>query len=155
LRAGPPDLAFEKAVQMEHCKKGGHDYNFETTNYKIKTTSEKEYKIVVGEETVNPADMMHSRRIPNLVELQGLEMSTKAGLIRIEIIMLVLYTGPMVCSIVHDFLFSHSHFSPRAFTISLLFLLFLLSYPSPKHLIFSQCETWSRHSCGGLHEITC
>jgi hypothetical protein len=119
---------------MEHCKKGGHDYNFETTNYKIKTTSEKEYKIVVGEETVNPADMMHLRRIPNLVELQGLEMSTKAGLMRIEIIMLVLYTGPMVCSIVHDFLFSHSHFPPRAFTVSLFIPSFSCFLSLPKAL---------------------
>ena len=81
---------------MEHCKKGGHDYNFETTNYKIKTTSKKEYEIVVGKATVDPADMMHSRRIPNLEELQKMEMSKTAGLMRIEIIMLVLYTGPMV-----------------------------------------------------------
>jgi hypothetical protein len=76
--------------------KQGHDFEFVTSNYKIKTTSKKEYEIVVGEATADPADMMHSRRIPNLEELQKMEMSKTAGLMRIEIIMLVLYTGPMV-----------------------------------------------------------
>ncbi len=81
---------------MEHCFKNGHSFEFETSNYKIKTTSKKEYQIVVGEVTADPADMLHGRRIPNLEELQALEMSICAGLQKIEIILLVLYTGPMV-----------------------------------------------------------
>ena len=96
--AGPPDLDFFEAVNLEHCKKGGHDFEFETSNYKIKTTSQKEYNIVIGKTAVDDADMMHGRRIPDLKELQKLEMSTSAKLLEIEIIMLVLYTGPMVTS---------------------------------------------------------
>ncbi len=83
---------------MEHCVKKGHNFEFVTSNYKIKTTSKKEYSLVLGEAKPDPEDMMHSRRIPNLAELQELEMSKSAGLLRIEVIMLVLYTGPMVRS---------------------------------------------------------
>ncbi len=96
---------------MEHCVKKGHNFEFVTSNYKIKTTSKKEYSLVLGEAKPDPADMMHSRRIPNLVELQELEMSKSAGLLRIEIIMLVLYTGPMVCStllLLSSFVFTFS-----------------------------------------------
>jgi hypothetical protein len=96
--AGAPDLAFKEAVKLEHCDKEGHDFEFTTSNYKIKTTSKKEYNIVVNNEPVDPADMMHSRRIPNLKDLKELEMSKTADLRMIEIIMLVLYTGPMVSS---------------------------------------------------------
>ena len=96
--AGAPDLAFDEAVRLEHCNKEGHDFEFTTSNYKIKTTSKKEYEIVVNNSPVDPADMMHSRRIPSLKELQALDMSKTADLRMIEIIMLVLYTGPMVSS---------------------------------------------------------
>ncbi len=89
-------------MQLEHCVKKGNDFEFVTSNYKIKTTSKKEYQIVIGNAKADPADMMHSRRIPNLSELQELEMSKTAGLLRIEIIMLVLYTGPMVGLYLHE-----------------------------------------------------
>jgi len=88
---------------LEHCNKQGHDFEFTTSNYKIKTTSKKEYDVVVNSAPVDPADMMHSRRIPNLKELHELEMSKGADLRMIEIIMLVLYTGPMVSSILTVF----------------------------------------------------
>jgi hypothetical protein len=54
--------------------------------------------------------MAHNRRIPDLDELMKLEMSQHADLWRIEIIMLVLYTGPMVRSrvILIDFNFCFS-----------------------------------------------
>jgi hypothetical protein len=96
--AGAPDLDFFEAVKLEHCKKGGHDFEFETSNYKIRTTSHKEYSIVLGKVPADAADMMHGRRIPDLEALRKLEMSTSAKLLDIEIIMLVLYTGPMVAS---------------------------------------------------------
>jgi hypothetical protein len=101
--AGAPDLAFDEAVMLEHCNKQGHDFEFTTSNYKIKTTSKKEYDVVVNSAPVDPTDMMHSRRIPNLKELHELEMSKGADLRMIEIIMLVLYTGPMVSSILTVF----------------------------------------------------
>ena len=43
--------------------------------------------------------MKHGRRIPHLYELEKLPQSIEAKLRRDEIILLVLYTGPMVLSL--------------------------------------------------------
>ena len=83
-------------MELEHCKKPGHDYTFTTGNYQIKTTSSREYNIVMGKVLPGEQDMQHDRRIPKLEHLEKLETSKKANLKLVEIIMLVLYTGPMV-----------------------------------------------------------
>jgi len=83
-------------VELEHCFKAGHDFKFITGNYKIETWPSREYNIVMGKERPEDKDMKHNRRIPNLAGLEMLRTSKQANLKLIEIIMLVLYTGPMV-----------------------------------------------------------
>ena len=83
-------------MELEHCEKTGHDQVFETTNYKIETTPQREYEIVTGKEAPKESEMKNGRRIPDLKELEKLPASIDAGLTPVEILMLVLYTGPMV-----------------------------------------------------------
>jgi hypothetical protein len=103
-----PDLDFDEGVRLEHCVKTGHNHRFETSNYHISTTPEREYKIVLGNQTPDLADKKHGREIPNLNDLQSLPSSVAAGLLKVEIIMMVLYTGPMVCSVLFLRLFQGS-----------------------------------------------
>jgi hypothetical protein len=58
-------------------------------------------------------EMGHGRRIPDLQELKELTASKEAKLKLIEIVMMVLYTGPMVVLTML-----------RAYTLSLLIVLF-------------------------------
>ena len=80
----------------EHCLKAGCDYEFETSNYNIKTTANREWNLVVNNEPLAPSEAGHGRRVPALGELELLPMTAKANLCLAEIIALVLYTGPMV-----------------------------------------------------------
>jgi hypothetical protein len=82
-------------MQAEHCTKGGSDFEFETSKKK-KKTSKREWAIVVDREPLNSGEGGGGRTIPNIEELMLLPMSVKANLLKIEIIALVLYTGPMV-----------------------------------------------------------
>ena len=90
----------------------GCDFEFETSNYHIKTTAQREWSIVVHNEPLTPSEAGHDRRIPALDELELLPMSTKANLCRAEIIALVLYTGPMVnfCVLVWCFVLLRTNF---------------------------------------------
>jgi hypothetical protein len=83
-------------MYCEHCLKAGCDYEFETSNYHIKTTASREWSIVVNNGTLGPSEAGHGRKVPTLGELELLPMSIKANLCIAEIIALVLYTGPMV-----------------------------------------------------------
>lgn len=85
-------------MEAEHCRLTGHDYEFETSNYKIKTYPQKEWNIVRRQQNPDPSEMGHGRRIPNVEELLELPDSRAANLLLIEVIMLTLYTGPMVGS---------------------------------------------------------
>ena len=84
------------AIEAEHCYKIGHDFKFVTSNYHIETTPENEYKAVMGLRQLDANETDHNRRIPDLKKLKALPASKHALLTLIEIIMLVLYTGPMV-----------------------------------------------------------
>jgi hypothetical protein len=75
------------------------DFEFETSNYHIKTTASREWNVVVKNDPLSPSESSHGRRVPSLGELELLPMSTKANLSLAEIIALVLYTGPMVSCI--------------------------------------------------------
>ena len=83
-------------MYSEHCVHPGCDFEFETSNYHIKTTAKREWSIVVYDEPLMPSEAGHNRIVPALEELVHLPMSTKANLCFVEIIALVLYTGPMV-----------------------------------------------------------
>ena len=84
------------AIEAEHCYKIGHDFKFVTSNYHIETTPENEYKAVMGLRQLDANETGHNRQIPDIKKLEALPASKDAHLTLIEIIMLVLYTGPMV-----------------------------------------------------------
>ena len=95
-RAGHPDLDFDKAAEAEHCTRAGHDYAFTSTNYNITTTPEKEWGIVVKRDQAPVSEMGHGRRIPDAKELVASPQALLAGLMLIEVLAVILYTGPMV-----------------------------------------------------------
>jgi hypothetical protein len=82
-------------MQAEHCTKEGSDFEFETFKKK-KKTSKREWAIVVDGVPLKPGEDGGGRKIPNIDDLKVHPMSVKANLLKIEIIALVLYTGPMV-----------------------------------------------------------
>ena len=68
---------------------------FTTDNYHITTCARNEWKIIVESE-VDLADMHNSRKIPSIEDLYNSVLAREAGLRRVEVIAIVLYTGPMV-----------------------------------------------------------
>jgi hypothetical protein len=90
-----PDLEFEKAMKAEHCTKGGCDFEFENLK-KRKKTSKREWALVVDREPLISGEDSGGRKIPNIDDLTQLPMTVKANLLKMEIIAMVLYTGPMV-----------------------------------------------------------
>jgi hypothetical protein len=95
VHKGVPDLEFEKAMKAEHCSKSGSDFEFETSKKKRKT-SNREWAIVVDREPLRSGEDGGGRTIPDVDILMLIPMSVKANLLKIEIIALILYTGPMV-----------------------------------------------------------
>jgi hypothetical protein len=83
-------------MYAEHCTKLGCDIEFETSNYHIKTTARREWAVVVDKDPLTSTEDGHARRVPDIEELKVLPMTVKAKILHIEIIALVLYTGPMV-----------------------------------------------------------
>ncbi len=99
-RIGSPSLNFEAGMRAEHCFKCGHDFEFTTGNYKIKTTPEREWMQIVGDDNfvrvvVPDNDMKHGRVITDIGELLKRPLAVKAGLIKCEVIALSLYSGPL------------------------------------------------------------
>ena len=86
-------------MKNEHCSKAGSTEEFETPNYRIKSTPYREWCLVVreGKEKLEPEpDMRFGRRIPDIDELLKLDVAKRAELKKSEVIAVVLYTGPMV-----------------------------------------------------------
>lgn len=99
-------------MAAEHCSKKGHDQEILTTNYKLRTTPKAEWELVVARKgrsaeefarileeqfpTVGLGEGFHGRRIPDVVELMRLDSSIRAELAEAEVIVIILYTGPMV-----------------------------------------------------------
>ena len=83
-------------MASEHLDKGGSDYTFEATNYRITTTASKEWAFVQGSEKPDPDQMNFGRRIPRVEDLLRSPMTKKAGLAVYEVAALILYSGPMV-----------------------------------------------------------
>ena len=86
---------FFKIVESEHCRRPDSSEPFLTSNYGITTTPAQEWEITTKQNT-SLADMRHDRRLPNPEELLWSDLSKRAGLTLIEVVVLVLYTGPMV-----------------------------------------------------------
>ncbi len=94
--SGSPHPEFLKAMEAEHCSKGGCDMHFTTGNYNITTTPKTEWRIVVDRDS-SLADMRHHRIIPDVNEIVSRsKLAFEAGLKLFEVIAIVLYTGPMV-----------------------------------------------------------
>ena len=88
-------MDFEKAMQAEHCSRGGHHDYFETGNYGIKTCPADEWAITVGGNFAL-ADVRHERRLETVEELMKRKIVDEAKLEKCEVIAVILYTGPMV-----------------------------------------------------------
>jgi hypothetical protein len=97
-RVGMPHLKFKDAMRQEHCEKAGCNTSFTTGNYKITTTPKQEWLYIAGDETgqqVACPDMGHSRQIVHISELMKLKLAIDANLTEVEMLAIVLYTGPM------------------------------------------------------------
>jgi hypothetical protein len=88
-------LEFLKAMEAEHCSRGGSHVYFVTGNYKIRTCPADEWAITLQCD-VAKADMRHERRITDIKTLMEVEIVKLAKLTEVEVIAIVLYTGPMV-----------------------------------------------------------
>jgi hypothetical protein len=86
---------FWKIVESEHCRSPDSSEPFLTSNYGITTTPAQEWEITT-KQNASLADMRHDRRLPNPEDLLQSDLSKRAGLTLIEVVVLVLYTGPMV-----------------------------------------------------------
>ena len=84
-----------KVVETEHCNSVDSHLPFHTPNYGITTTPFNEW-VITTQQDDQKADMRHGRKLPNIEELMQSDEATKAGLIMIEVLVVVLYTGPMV-----------------------------------------------------------
>jgi hypothetical protein len=98
LELGSSPTNFEVAMEAEHCTREGCMEIFVTSNYtEIKSYPKKEWDIIVKGGSCPESDMKFNRRIPIIKDLCELPLTKKAGLIRAEVIAVVMYTGPMVC----------------------------------------------------------
>jgi hypothetical protein len=97
-RVGMPHLKFKDAMRQEHCERAGCNTQFTTGNYKITTTPRQEWLYIAGDEAGQQmacADMGHGRRIVRISELMKLKLAIDAQLTEVEMLAIVLYTGPM------------------------------------------------------------
>ena len=72
----------------------GHNTPFTTSNYKITTTPEAEWRLVTTGDTAGH-NMQHGRRLPGVEELLQSDTAIAAHVTRIEAVVTILYTGPM------------------------------------------------------------
>jgi hypothetical protein len=106
-------------MAAEHCILGGCDHVFTAGVYKITSTPRKEWMYIVGDEhgqcwECPEDDMQHGRRIIPIDECMRSDRVKKAGLSRAEVIALVMYNGPMVCSrVLCCFILHYVYYSQR------------------------------------------
>jgi len=93
-KIGVPSPDVENAVCAEHCEREDSHHEFEPGNYNIRTTPAKEYKVVTND-TEGQRASCGERRVLPLDELMQHVMARRAEMQRIEVLTLVLYTGPM------------------------------------------------------------
>ncbi len=104
-RIGDPSFDFEDAMEAEHCRRKGSTKIFKTRNYGIETCPRDEWEIVSNNKvsgTTNFDTRVNfpvKRRVRPIQELMRLKQTIDAGLLRAEVIGLVLYTG-YVCMFV-------------------------------------------------------
>jgi hypothetical protein len=94
---GDPHLDFKKGMEAEHCRSKGSRDKFVTPNYNISTTPANEWAITVDFDLTN-ADMRHGRSLVKIQDNMQKEIVKLSMLTEVEVIAVVLYTGPMVSS---------------------------------------------------------
>jgi hypothetical protein len=80
---------------VEHCERPDSRTVFKTPNYAIETSAADEWAITVKRQ-VCLADVRHGRRLPDVAALLQSDAASTARLSETEVIVIVLYTGPMV-----------------------------------------------------------
>ena len=87
-------------MMLEHNKPPVADWQFVTSNYGVRTTPRREWDLVSGSAStkteLSREDVEGGRRIPDIGNLQEMNLARMADLRKEEIIAVVLYTGPMV-----------------------------------------------------------
>jgi hypothetical protein len=98
LLAGYPNLNFLKSMELEHAS----TKEFTTPNYQITTYPAKEWKIVFNVDKKKEREYgRHRRSIPDwrLImrkEKMQVQKGNEAPLTEVEVLAIILYTGPMV-----------------------------------------------------------
>lgn len=96
--AGNPNLNFLKSMEVEHASKA----TFSTSNYGIETCPAEEWRVVFECDTRAEKEYnRHMRRIPDWRQIMRKEQMQRhsgkeAPLTDVEVIAIILYTGPMV-----------------------------------------------------------
>jgi len=94
-RAGYPNLDFFEGMRREHCSGECAKTPFLTTNSKIKTTPDAEWRFVTTDDPIDAECMRPGRRRVTVDDLMKVPLRKEAGLTEAEVIALNLYTGPM------------------------------------------------------------
>ena len=89
-------MDFFKAMRAEHCSKAGSRELFTTPNYNITTSPENEWRVIVERVPCESSHMNHGRVIPDPNILCKSSEALRANLKDVEVIAVILYTGPMV-----------------------------------------------------------
>jgi hypothetical protein len=110
LAAGEPNPDLSKGMADEHCVMYGHDEQFETSNYGVRTTPRQEYEITTGKRDCAAKDMEDKkgrpvRIIPRIEELKLLKVAQKAGLVEEELIAVVRARHDMDSRVAYEFSF--------------------------------------------------
>jgi hypothetical protein len=102
-RIGFPHANIVEGMKEEHCNMPNSNYEFESANYKIKTTAKNEWDVVQSgkyppHKEYKAASSKHARRLRPMQELKSLhqvkpDKNGENGLIEAEIMAIVLYTG--------------------------------------------------------------
>ncbi len=99
MGAGVPNIErIDDAMESEHTMKPGFNKKFTTANYRITTTPHKEWEYVLTKSHIGTeSELRHGRKIPDIAQLLKTDETVKrSGLMRGEVIAVVLFTGPMV-----------------------------------------------------------
>ena len=93
-KVGEPHADIAKGMEIEHLHSGDSDIPFKTGNYGIVTTPRQEYMLVVS-----GGEGLKAETVPRVLRplhyYQKLQTVKDAGLSDLEIIGIILYTGPM------------------------------------------------------------
>ncbi len=102
-RIGLPHANILEGMKEEHCNMPNSNHEFESANYKIKTTAKIEWDVVQSgkypsQEEYKAASDKHARRLRPMQQLKSLpqvkpDKNGENGLIEAEIMAIVLYTG--------------------------------------------------------------